>query len=106
MNVIEELQVRLDLFAEERGWRKYHTSKNLVMALAAEAGELLHIFEWLTEEESDDLDLVDFNMARDEMADVFIYLARLADILEVDLIQAAHAKIEKNAVKYPATVGP
>ena len=100
---INDLCVALDSFATERDWEHFHTPKNLAMALAGEVGELLEIFQWLTAEES--VGVMSSPRAqdvRDELADVLIYLVRLADILGVDLIGAGFQKLEKNALKYPA----
>lgn len=100
---ITEIQKRLDVFAKERNWDQFHSPKNLSMALAAEAAELLEIFQWLTEEQSktvagNEKDLQDI---REEMADIFIYLARLADKLGVDLERAVIDKIALNEKRYP-----
>ncbi|HUY02489.1 MAG TPA: nucleotide pyrophosphohydrolase [Rhodocyclaceae bacterium] len=89
-------------FAAERGWRAYHTPKNLAMALIVEAAELVEHFQWATPEESRALSPDKLGEVQDEMADVLIYLVELADVLGVDLIAAARAKIVKNARKYPA----
>lgn len=101
---IKKLQTILREFAAERDWEKFHTPKNLVMALTGEAGELTEIFQWVSEEESfhvfDDIKIKTELM--DEMADVQIYLLRLADILGVDIEKACYKKIEKNKKKYPA----
>jgi dCTP diphosphatase len=86
-----ELRDKLRVFAREREWDRYHTPKNLAMALIVEAAELAEHFQWLTPEEQ----------IREELADVLIYLVELADTLDIDLAAAARAKIEKNAVKYP-----
>ena len=99
MTEIEELQAKLREFRDARGWRKYHTPKNLAMALCGESGELAALFQWLTPEQSKNPPRV---AVRDELADVFIYLVQLADALSIDLVVAAHGKIEKNAAKYPA----
>ncbi len=98
------IQERLRAFARDRDWEQYHTPKNLSMALAGEAAELMEIFQWLTPEESLAVRNSEEQMGhvRDELADVAIYLLRLADILQVDLESAVLTKIEKNAVKYPA----
>jgi dCTP diphosphatase len=89
-------------FCQVRDWHQYHTPKNLVMALSVEAAELVEHFQWATPEES--LALSDTKRAEvaDEIADVLIYLTELADVLDIDLISAARAKIVKNAAKYPA----
>lgn len=100
---IAALRDRLRDFAARRDWEQYHTPKNLVMALAAEAGELLDLFQWLTAEQStaitDHPEVM--NRVRDEIADVTIYLVRLAHVLDVDLVQAAHTKMDKNAQRFP-----
>ncbi len=100
---ISDVQQALREFAAERDWEQFHTPKNLVMALAAEVGELVEIFQWLTPDESMSV-LSEAGRAehvRDEIADVFAYLLRLCDVLGVDLETAVHEKIIKNAVKYP-----
>ena len=98
---LEELAGRLRAFAEERDWEQFHSPKNLSMALAVEAAELLEHFQWLTEQESQTLVPARRDAVAEEMADVFIYLVRLADRLEIDLLKAAGAKIEKNERRYP-----
>lgn len=99
---LEQLTARLRAFAAARDWEQFHDPKNLAMALAGEVGEVLEIFQWLTPEQaaavragprSEDV--------ADELADVLIYLVRLADVLDVDLIAAAHAKIARNESRYP-----
>ncbi len=103
---IEEIKDRLSRFAEERDWEQFHSPKNLSMAIAAEAGELLEIFQWLTEEQSIEIGNDDNEMAliRQEIADIFIYLIRLADKLDVDIEQAIKEKIELNELKYPKDI--
>jgi NTP pyrophosphatase (non-canonical NTP hydrolase) len=100
---LKELQRQLRAFAEERDWDQFHNPKNLVMALAGESGELLEIFQWMTPEQAARVaeDARKFRAVQDEMADVFIYLARLADKLGVDLEAAVTHKIAHNAAKYP-----
>ena len=100
---IEKLQQRLAEFARERDWEQFHSPKNLSMALAAEAGELMEVFQWLTEAESSALVPGDkgWDLARDELADMQIFLLRLADRLGVDIETAVEAKIERNAERYP-----
>lgn len=89
-------------FAHERDWEQFHTPKNLAMALVAEAGELAEVFQWLTPEQSQDMSAPG-RLARleDEVADVLIYLVRLADVCGIDLVQAAHDKIDRNERRYP-----
>jgi dCTP diphosphatase len=96
------LKARLAAFAAERDWEKFHSPKNLAMALSVEVAELVEEFQWLTEEQSAALDAQRLERVRLEMADVFIYLLRLSDRLGVDLLQAADAKIALNERKYPA----
>ena len=97
-----DLRDKLRQFAAERDWDQFHTPKNLATALSVEAAELLEHFQWLTAEQSTRLPPDQKEKVRDEMADVLLYLIRLADKLEVDLIDAAAKKIDKNAIKYPA----
>jgi NTP pyrophosphatase (non-canonical NTP hydrolase) len=102
---LRRLQENIRGFAEERDWGQFHTPKNLTMALAGEVGELIEHFQWLTPAQSADV-MTDEATARaveDELADVLIYLARLADVLGVDLIEAAHRKVAENAERYPAS---
>jgi NTP pyrophosphatase (non-canonical NTP hydrolase) len=99
------LTVRLRDFAAARDWERFHTPKNLVMALGGEMGELTELFQWLTPDESAAA-MSDEELAanvNDEMADVLIYLVRLADVLGVDLMAAAAAKVERNETRFPAT---
>ena len=99
---IKEIQDKLAKFAEERDWDQFHSPKNLVMALTSEVGELNELFQWLTEEQSsmkDDIGKVE--EIRKEIADIFIYLLRLADKLDIDIEEAVREKIEINAKKYP-----
>ncbi len=96
------LQGRLRDFVAERDWEQFHTPKNLSMALAAEAGELLEIFQWLTDEQSRQIGSTDdIALVRDELADILVYVARLADLLRLDLPKAVEAKLAANAEKYP-----
>jgi NTP pyrophosphatase (non-canonical NTP hydrolase) len=100
---IEQLTDRLRAFADERDWHQFHTPKNLAMALAGEAGELLELFQWLTPQQSATV-MTDPDTAtkvRAEMADVLSYLLRLADVLEIDLLAALSDKIDLNEMRYP-----
>ena len=99
---LTELQRRLAAFAAARDWDQFHSPKNLAMALSVEASELLEEFQWLTEEQSRALDPERHERVRLEMADVLIYLLRLADKLDVDLARAATEKVALNELKYPA----
>jgi NTP pyrophosphatase (non-canonical NTP hydrolase) len=95
------LRQRIREFAIARAWERYHTPKNLVMALSVEASELLEPFQWLTAEQSLQLDAEQHEAVRQEIADVLIYLTRLADLLDIDLLDAAADKLAINARKYP-----
>jgi NTP pyrophosphatase (non-canonical NTP hydrolase) len=99
---IEEIQARLAEFAKERNWEQFHSPKNLSMALAGEVGELLEIFQWLTEEQSRKSSLTEDQLAAatEELADVLIYALRLADRLDINLEDAISKKINKNALRY------
>ena len=101
MTALEPLRDELRRFAAERDWDQFHSPKNLASALAVEAAELLEPFQWLTEEQSRALTPQQAEAVRKEMADVLIYLVRLADKLDVDLLAAARDKIAENAIKYP-----
>ena len=101
---IEALQTQLRDFAFERNWQKYHSPKNLSMALSVEASELVEIFQWLTIEESENKNDISFRKkeVQNELADILSYLLRLADVLEIDLETSIQQKIAENAIKYPA----
>ncbi len=98
---LDELAARLAEFARERDWDQFHAPKNLAMALAGEVGELLEHFQWLSEQQSANLPADVKDAVALEMADVLLYLVRLADKLDIDLNAAAVRKIGLNAVKYP-----
>ena len=98
---MEELIEKLRKFAEERDWEQFHSPKNLSMALVVEASEILEILQWLSEEESRNLDPRTLSRLREEIGDVQIYLARLADQLGISPLEAAKEKLEKNQKKYP-----
>ncbi|XZG71525.1 nucleotide pyrophosphohydrolase [Chitinibacteraceae bacterium HSL-7] len=100
---IAELQQRLRDFAAARDWGPYHSPKNLVMAMSVEMAELVEPFQWLSPDEAAVLtrDPEQYTAVADEMADVLLYLVRLADVCGVDLDAAVEAKIAKNAIKHP-----
>lgn len=102
MRDLAELRARVREFVAERDWERFHSPKNLAMALSVEASELVELFQWLTQEESNALDPERRRRVAEEMADVLWFLVRLADRLDVDLLEAAEAKIAANAAKYPA----
>ena len=101
MHSLEELKLTLRSFAEERDWDQFHSPKNLSMALAGEAGELLEQFQWLTEDQSKSLSDQQLLAVADEIADIQLYLIRLADKLNVNILAECKRKIEANAIKYP-----
>ncbi|MFZ5557161.1 MAG: nucleotide pyrophosphohydrolase [Pseudomonadota bacterium] len=98
---LQELRTRLRAFAAERDWDQFHNPKNLAMALAGEAGELLEHFQWLTLEQSASLPPEVLAEVELEIADVLLFLVRLADKLGVDPAAAAEKKLALNARKYP-----
>jgi dCTP diphosphatase len=98
---IDQIKHRLREFAEARDWDQFHSPKNLASAISVEAAELLEIFQWLTEENSKDLDADTKKKVEQEIADVFLYLVRLADKLDIDVLAAAAKKIDLNDAKYP-----
>ncbi len=102
MRDLEDLKEKVRAFVVERDWERFHSPKNLAMALAVEASELLELFQWLTEEQSEALDGAGKRRAAEEMADVLWFLVRLSDRLGIDLLEAAEAKLAQNAAKYPA----
>ena len=101
---LEAVQTRLREFAAARDWEKFHTPKNLSAALSVEAAEIVELFQWLTPEESQSLGSTPEGRAalEDEIADVMIYLARLADVTGIDIGRAVEAKITRNETRFPA----
>ena len=99
---LDELRDALRRFAADRDWDQFHSPKNLAMALSVEASELLEHFQWLTETESNNISSEARHAVGLEAADVLLYLIRLSDKLEINLITAAQEKIRLNAEKYPA----
>lgn len=97
-----QLRARLRQFASERDWDQFHSPKNLAMALSVEVAELVEHFQWLSEEASRDTPETTKGLLAEEIADVQIYLVRLADKLEIDILAAAEAKMASNELKYPA----
>ncbi len=102
MRDLEELKARVRAFVVERDWERFHSPKNLAMALSVEASELVELFQWLTEEESGALDGAARRRIAEELADVLWFLVRLSDRLDIDLLEAAELKLAENAKKYPA----
>lgn len=102
MNSLDDLRNQLREFAHARDWEQFHSPKNLSMALIVEAAELVEHFQWLTESQSQTLDQEKREQVAQELADVLLYLVRLADRLDIDLLDAARRKLVINAQKYPA----
>jgi len=98
---LTRLRDRLRAFAAARDWEQFHAPKNLAIALSVEAAELLEHFQWVSEEGSRAMPADKLAAIDEEVADVFLYLIRLADVLQIDLVRAAERKIERNAQKYP-----
>lgn len=100
-DVLIVLRDRLRVFAAERDWDQFHSPKNLSAALSVEASELLEHFQWLKEDESFALSPEKRAKVAEEIADVLLYLIRIADKLDIDVLDATLSKIEANAKKYP-----
>jgi len=102
---VSTLEQALDEFARERDWTQFHSPKNLVMALTGEVGELAELFQWMTEEQSKRAgkDEHTAEAVQEELADVLLYLVRLASVLGVDLDEAAKRKLKTNAIRYPVS---
>jgi NTP pyrophosphatase (non-canonical NTP hydrolase) len=100
---IDTIQKRLSEFAKDRDWDQFHSPKNLSMALATEAAELLEIFQWLTDKQSREIinNVKEMSLIKEEIADIVIYLVRLADKLHLNIEKAVLEKIEINNKKYP-----
>jgi len=101
-DTLKELRSRLQTFVDERDWQQFHSPKNLAMAMIVEAAELVEHFQWMTEQESRELTPEKKELVSQEIADTFVYLLRIAEVLEIDIIDAANRKLELNAKKYPA----
>jgi NTP pyrophosphatase (non-canonical NTP hydrolase) len=99
---LQDLQQQLKAFAQERDWEQFHSPKNLAMALIVEAAELVEHFQWLKQSESERLPADKHQEVAYEMADILVYLLRLAERLDVDLLDAVQQKMKINASKYPA----
>jgi NTP pyrophosphatase (non-canonical NTP hydrolase) len=98
---LEQLRIRVAGFAAARDWEQFHSPKNLSMALIAEAAELVEHFQWLTEDQSQRLPDIKRAAVAEELADILIYLVRIADRLGVDLLAAADQKMRNNEHRYP-----
>ncbi|MBC7756166.1 MAG: nucleotide pyrophosphohydrolase [Bdellovibrio sp.] len=98
---LQDLRNKINAFVAKRDWAQFHTPKNLAMAMIVEAAELVEQFQWDTPQESLQLSAKKREAVSHELADTFVYLLRIAEVLEIDLIAATDAKIKLNAVKYP-----
>jgi len=98
---LQDLKAQIRQFADDRDWDRFHSPKNLAMALIVEVAELVEHFQWLTEEQSRSLPVAKQAEVEAELADILIYLLRIADKLDIDLNQAALDKLQNNAEKYP-----
>ena len=101
MDRLDALRSKLAQFADERDWDQFHNPKNLAMALIAEAGELVEHFQWLSPQQAENLSAESKSEVALEIADVLLFLLRLADKLDIDPIAAAEKKMALNAEKYP-----
>ncbi len=101
-NEIKKISDDLKKFAIARDWEQFHTPKNLSMALIAEAAELVEHFQWLTAEQSKTIDSKKLKDVSYEMADIFIYLLRMTEQLDVDLLAVTREKMAINEKRFPA----
>ncbi len=101
---MKKLLQNIRAFRNEREWEQFHSPKNLAMALMVETAELAEHFQWLSQEQSRNLSEKQKDAVKDEIGDVMIYLANIADKLDIDPVEAAHAKLEKNRAKYPVEI--
>jgi dCTP diphosphatase len=99
---INQLTRKLRDYADVRDWQQFHSPKNLAMALSVEAAELVEIFQWLTEAQSQELSTEQRQQTEHEIADIFLYLLRMADRLDIDIVDVAKKKILVNETRYPA----
>lgn len=102
MTEFEQIRQCVDNFARERDWDQFHSPKNLVMALSVEVAELMEVFQWLSEQQSRNLTAEQSAAVAHEIADIQVYLVRIADKLKIDIGAAVNAKMRINAEKYPA----
>ncbi len=102
MNEIQHLAAEIKKFADARDWEQFHTPKNLSMAVAGEAGELVAEFQWLTAAQSmrENMSPEKLKDVELEIADVAIYLIRLADVLQIDVAEAVRKKIAINESRF------
>jgi dCTP diphosphatase len=98
---LDQLRQRINAFVDERDWSQFHSPKNLAMAMIVEAGEVVEHFQWMTEQDSRNLDVETKEQVGQELSDTFVYLLRIAEVCDIDLIAATNKKIDLNAKKYP-----
>lgn len=98
---MKQLQTEIMKFIQERNWSRYHSPKNLAMALSVETAELVEIFQWLNQEESENVSPQQLEHIEEEIGDIMIYLTTLANAFNIDPVQAAKKKLVKNLDKYP-----
>ncbi len=98
---LQELKERMAEFVRERDWEQFHSPKNLSMSIAIEAAELMEHFQWLTIEQSQDLDREHLHEVSEELADIVLYSLSMANLLKIDISETVLAKMEKNNRKYP-----
>ncbi len=98
---LDELRARINTFVQERDWAQFHSPKNLAMAMIVEAAELVEHFQWETEQQSRELTPEKREQVGHELADTFVYLLRIAQVLDIDLVEVTNNKIKLNALKYP-----
>ena len=98
---LQELKERMAAFIRERDWEQFHTPKNLSMSIAIEAAELMEHFQWLTVEQSQQLEPAALEEIGEELADILIYSLSMANMLRIDLAETVLAKMDKNSRKYP-----
>ncbi len=98
---IDQLRARVNQFVEARDWAQFHSPKNLAMAMIVEAGEVVEHFQWMTEEGSRNLSAEQKELVGQELSDTLVYLLRIAEVCDIDLLEAANKKINLNAKKYP-----
>jgi len=99
---LTDLNLKLKDFAVSRDWEQFHSPKNLAMAISGEAGELLEHFQWLTEQQSQAIEGKKKQEVAYELADILIYLIRMSERLDIDLVSAAYEKMAINEERYPA----
>ena len=104
IQALKDISEKLKKFTHERDWEQFHSPKNLAMALSVEAAEVMEIFQWLTQQQSKNLDPEKLERVKQEIGDVLIYLVSLSDALGINPVQAAEKKLEINENKYPADI--